>query len=359
LGKRYDIAALLPPYRYNEVTEWPATRHIVVRFMFRGSQSVQSFQPGSKLRFFVFQAVVLVFFAVVAAQTPAQTSSPAATTTSLAIATQDSSGRTQATFDVNVVSPNGAPTGTVSVMKGDYSLGSAVLDANGHAKLSVDALPSGTQKITAVYNGDNAHAASSSLMKPLDSTTSGVADYTIQALSTSFSIAPGDTASTTVTVTPENGFNQFVSFSCSGLPPVSSCVFTPATVSTAAGTAISATLTIQTTALSGSTGSKASLVPAKPSGLFYALAFPGVLALVGIGGVRKRRHFAGQLLCMALLLGASLGLTACSQRYDYFHHGPGVNTGTPAGTYPITVTASSDNGLAETSHTLTLTLTIQ
>jgi hypothetical protein len=101
------------------------------------------------------------------------------------------------------------------------------------------------------------------------------------------------------------------------------------------------------------------MVPQKHSGLLYALAFPGVLALVGIGGLRKRWHFAGRLLCMALLFAASLGLTACSQRYDYFHHGPGVNTGTPSGTYPITVTASSDNGLAETTHTISLTLTIQ
>lgn len=327
-------------------------------FICRGSQSVQSFQAGSKFRLFIFQAVVLAFFAfVVSAQAPAQTAKLATTTTSLAVTTQDSGVRTQAIFDVAVGSQGDVPTGTVSLMEGDKSLGSAVLDADGHATISVDALPSGSQKIVAFYNGDSTHAVSNSSMKAVASDTSGIADYTLAADSTSLSVTAGGTATTTLRVTPENGFSQYVSFSCSGLPAVSSCLFTPATVSTANATSASATLAITTTATSGA--ASAQLSPKQPSGLFYALAVPGVLALIGLGGLRKRWHFATRLLGIALLLGVSLGLTACSARYGYFHHGPGVNTGTAAGTYTVTITSSSDNGISETTHSIPLTLTVK
>ncbi len=335
-------------------------RHLVrplCLFMCRGSQSVQSFQAGSKFRLFLFQAVVLAFFAIiVSAQAPAQTGKLATTTTSLAVSTQDNGTRTHATFEISVGSQGDVPTGTVSLMEGDLSLGSAVLDADGHATISVDALPSGTQKVVAVYNGDGAHASSTSLVNPVASATSGIADYTLTAASTSLSVSAGGAATTTITVTPENGFNQYVSFSCSGLPAISSCFFTPATVSTASGSAAPTTLTIQTTGVSGAT---AQLKPQQPSALFYALTVPGVLALVGLGGLRKRWHFSSRLLGTALLLFVGLGLTACSARYSYLHHGPGLNTGTPAGAYTVTITSSSDNGITETAHSLTLTLTVK
>ena len=38
-------------------------------------------------------------------------------------------------------------------------------------------------------------------------------------------------------------------------------------------------------------------------------------------------------------------MTACSQRYNYLNHGPPGNTGTPAGSYIITVEAQSSTGV--------------
>jgi hypothetical protein len=316
---------------------------------------VQSFQSGSKFRSLIFRVAILAFFAI-SAYAPAQTEQQlAATTTKLAVSTQDSGARTKATFDISVASSAAVPGGTVTLVDGKSQLGSAVLDANGHATLTVNALPAGTQQGVAVYNGETLHSASTSTTTPLASATTGVADYTLAATSTSLSVTSGQTAVTTLTVTPENGFNQTVSFSCTGLPSVSTCTFTPSTVSTTAGTAVSSTLYIQTTAVSG-----AHLNPLKDSGLYYALALPGVLALLGLGKMGKRFPVAGRTLSLALLLGISMfGMTACAARYNYFHHGPGVNTGTPAGTYTVTVTSSSDNGISETAHQIQLTLTVK
>ncbi len=94
--------------------------------------------------------------------------------------------------------------------------------------------------------------------------------------------------------------------------------------------------------------------------LAYAMLFPGVLALVGIGALRKRGGNSFRLFGVVLLLLASVsGLTACSQRYSYLHHPPTANAGTPPGNYPITLTAYSNNGGQVTSHSLQLTLTVK
>jgi hypothetical protein len=62
---------------------------------------------------------------------------------------------------------------------------------------------------------------------------------------------------------------------------------------------------------------------------------------------------------VALLAACSLGLSACSQRYDYLKHPPSANTGIAAGTYNITIAAYSNNGASVTSHTINVALTVK
>ena len=53
-----------------------------------------------------------------------------------------------------------------------------------------------------------------------------------------------------------------------------------------------------------------------------------------------------------------LGTTACAARYNYFHHPPTYNGGTPLGSYTITVTAQTSNGVTATEHSVPLALTV-
>ena len=41
----------------------------------------------------------------------------------------------------------------------------------------------------------------------------------------------------------------------------------------------------------------------------------------------------------------TLGTTACNPLYNYYNHGPVPNPATPSGTYTVTVTAQSSNGV--------------
>jgi hypothetical protein len=74
-------------------------------------------------------------------------------------------------------------------------------------------------------------------------------DFSVAASPASLSVTAGQSGTIAISVTPLNGFNSAVSFSCSGLPLGASCNFSPATV-TPSGAAASTMLTVTTTATS-------------------------------------------------------------------------------------------------------------
>jgi len=307
-----------------------------------------------------------------------------ATHTDLSVSTSEGPTRTQATFTVQVTSvqvtgaPSGGaessaiPGGSVSFMDGGRSIGAALLDSDGRATLTVDALPVGLRQITAVYEGDAGHTLSTSLPAAVHSEASGAQGFTLSAAPTSLSVVTGDTVSTVITATPENGFNQAVSLSCSGVPYVSiACTFTPSPVtpgpitSTAPnGTPAVSTLTIATQAPSGSKLQDPGHGPKRGIETAYALMVPGSLALAGLGLTRKRGIYgkyaaAARMTGLLVLLAAvSLGLGACSQRYKYFHRPPAGNPGTPVGAYTVVVSGITGTGSVLYTGTVNVTLKV-
>ena len=79
----------------------------------------------------------------------------------------------------------------------------------------------------------------------------------------------------------------------------------------------------------------------------YAFIFPALFGLAGLGA-RKRRAWRNLALGVLAFAGA-MGMTACSQRYNYLNHGPPGNPGTPTGNYTITVQAQSSTGSQTTT----------
>lgn len=262
------------------------------------------------------------------------------------------------TLSVTVKDPTGAPVtdGTVSFLSNGQSLGSAIVQPDGTATLVLDKLPSSAKQITAVYSGSERHAASTS-SAAIQANTSAPPDFSVTANVSSLNLTAGQFGTVILTITPENGFTQSVTLAISGLPFGTTSVFTPSIVTPPLTTS---TLQIQTTANSKSSQLQGAPLSGKGSHLAYAMLFPGVLALLGIGALGKRGNNGIRLLGLLVLFVASVsGLTACSQRYDYLHHPPAENTGTPPGTYPVTVTAYSNNGGEVTTHTLSLTMTVK
>jgi subtilase family serine protease len=146
---------------------------------------------------------------------------PLATTTTLAASpTQATQGdAVTLTATVSPASGTTAPTGTVSFNNGSTLLGTASL-SNGTATLITSTLPIGSDSITANYAATAIYTASTSAAVSVTIAAIPVPNFTIAATSSTLTVSGGSAATTTLTVTPVNGFDQALSFTCTGLPVV-------------------------------------------------------------------------------------------------------------------------------------------
>ena len=176
-------------------------------------------------------------------------------------------------------------------------------------------------------------------------------DFTVSGFSATAS-APGQPATSQIVLESIAGFSGTVALTCKAASASAqiSCSLNPAsvTVSTTGGTS---TMTISTTAPHVLSGTSAS---ARPHGLGWLAAGSSVL-LAGIffagGPTRRRRYLAGFGLMLMVFFAAGLGCGGGSSS-----GGSSQNAGTPAGTYSITVTATSGSSL---THTASVALIVQ
>ena len=306
----------------------------------------------------------MLFLGMVAGAATAENT--AATQTTLTVAADNAGSRTRATLTAHVSAhQTGSPSGVVNFRSGETDLGSAFLDGEGNASLQTDILPAGTHQVVATYQGHSAYQSSTSEIEHLQANVSTVAGFTVAATPTSLSTAVGGFVSSVVTVTPVNGFNAYVSLSCTGLPINATCIFTPVNVPAACITSASGaqTCTPGTSVMQIQTQTPSPLTEVRPgddNGIRrYAFVFPAVFGLAGLG-LSRRRAWRNLLLAMLVFSGA-MGMTACSERYNYLNHGPPGNPGTPVGNYTITIQAQSSIGAQITTPPtlpqITLTLT--
>jgi hypothetical protein len=306
----------------------------------------------------------------------------ARTETTLAVTAGGTAGQTHAT--VSVTEDNGAPaSGIVAIEEGGRQLASVALNSSGQADTTID-LPSGAHTLSAVYLGDATLQSSVSRPQTTTTTTSTTPDFqvAVSSLQPSSTLAAGSAGTALVTVTPVNNAAltapMFITLSCSGLPDQASCTFTPTTVeivattptSCAAGSPASAcpptsSIVVQTqgpgTAGHGATSMLGPTGPGRgPTHMEWALLFPGILGLGGLAwGTRRRRWLSRILVLAAVGVMTVMGTTACNPQYHYYHNGQPVNLPTPAGSYTVTVTAQSSNGITAITHSTPLAMTVQ
>lgn len=286
----------------------------------------------------------------------------AATQTTLAAETRDAAGHTQGVLEIGVTAEDGEPaTGAVVIEDNGKQLAGAALNADGRAKLTVD-LAEGEHSLRAVYQGDAAHQGSRSEATDVHAEASTTPDFSISVSPASVTLPLGESGSIVASIKPINNTlltaPMFVTLSCQGLPDESSCTFTPENIeilqtscTSTAPCPIKSTMVVQTQLGTGSAAVKRS------STVGWAILIPGTLALIGLGW--RRKGFAKLSLLAVVGLVATMGMTACNPRYSYFNHGPPHNPATPAGTYTLTVTAQSNNGVTAINHTATMVLTVQ
>lgn len=303
------------------------------------------------------------------------------TQTTLKLDARGLAGASQTTATVSVFGADGQPaTGVVNFDDGNRQLAEAVLKS-GEAT-AVLTLASGAHSLRAVYAGDVAHAASASDNTQVQtlatsSTTPGF-QLSLAAVSPSslpMTLTAGNSGTVTVTVAPVNNASltapMFVTLSCSGLPTLASCSFSPADVEIQPSTPASCTSgspasacppTSQMVISTQAQGTSELNKPAERNGrpISFALLLPGMLGLGGLAWGARRRRWLQRLALVALVgLVSTLGMTACNPYYYYYNHGPTPTPATPSGTYTVTVTAQSTTGVTAISNSTTMVLTVK
>jgi subtilase family serine protease len=179
------------------------------------------------------------------------------------------------------------------------------------------------------------------------SSTTPPPNFTLSVGASTLQVTPGQTGTATITVT---GTHPALTFTCSETTALSSsgsqCTITPS-IPTSAN---SASLTISTIAPT------AQLHPPLGTGrgIFYAALLPGLFGIVFTAGSRKRAARGLRFLSLIVVLGFStLWLASCSSNSSSTK-----NPGTPAGSYVVTVNATT-GGTNPVTATTPVTLVVQ
>lgn len=184
--------------------------------------------------------------------------------------------------------------------------------------------------------------------------SASVNDFTLSVAPATATVVAGAPATFQITVSATGAIPTAISLSCSsGLPSPGTCNFigTNPIANISAGGAVSRSLVINTTARITTTSR---LWPKGGAKIFYALSLPlfGFTFLgITFGGISRRRRLMmtalGVGFFVLILLQAGCGSKGSTT----------LTTGTPAGTYNVTVSAASGTG--NVTHTSVITLTVQ
>jgi hypothetical protein len=254
----------------------------------------------------------------------------------------------------------GTPVGSVTFIDSGQNLAGVTL-VNGIASFTTSTLAVGSHTIQVSYPGN--YVGQSQTSAPTTLTITGASDFSLSLSSPTATVTHGSAASTTISLTPLNGFSAATSLTCTGAPANSTCSISSSSL-TPAGAAATATLTLQTSVQSASlTHGRSPLNPGASTPILAGTLPLGLFALlsvcrqrVGSPTARPRHLICGGSFFLAITLLAGLvSVVGCGGSTSYGGSAGPQTLYPAAGTYPLTVTATSGT----TMRTATFTVTIQ
>jgi hypothetical protein len=220
------------------------------------------------------------------------------------------------------------------------ALNPAVIPPSGKSRLTVTNLRAvEADSVRVVVN------AVSEFRLESEAVTVQLADFAFTSAPDSASVAAGQTANYALTVRPVNGLSGPLSLACSGAPRGAHCTVTPSSFTLDGTSLVPVTLQVTTTGRAAAPGAPFGLPPLTGR---WGLTLLGLLAmlLAAALGSRRRRLTAALLAGTLLML---LGWAACGVGGGSMNFN---SSGTPAGTYKLTVTGTYANVPGSTPSTL-------
>lgn len=179
--------------------------------------------------------------------------------------------------------------------------------------------------------------------------------------STSASVAPGQSATYTLSLAGLNGYSNTVTFTCLGAPSNSSCTVSPSIVAVGSATT-KITVTVTTTAAQASAPPACLLPPEPPlsptASTVIALALALAAMAWGAAQYNDRNLWHSRSAILALAAGLLLTVTLAGCGGAGPSRGSPPVSGTPSGTYTLNVQGTASVGTGGLSHYVDLTLNV-
>lgn len=257
-------------------------------------------------------------------------------------------------LSVSIGDVGGAPLNISSItVTGDFTKMSACstsLTPGATCNLDLQFRPTATGNRTGTLTvNDNAAGSPHSV-----ALTGNGTDFSISAASgasTSATVKAGQTATYVLNFAPTSGFSGTLTLTCSGAPSRAFCIVSPSALPMNGILSATTTVTVTTTAPSLAPPLQPPW-PSPPVGspvwmraLLWLLALMLLTILVEQRPRRQRVGFAFACLCLCAVMSAACGGGGSTVRQP----------GTPPGTYPLTISASSNGAIRTFALTLTVT----
>jgi hypothetical protein len=259
------------------------------------------------------------------------------------------------TFTATVTLASGAatpvPSGIVTFLDGNITLGTGALNASGVAAFTTSSLTVGSHTITATASGSTVTGPSSvTLTQVVDALPPpGSVNFKITVTPSPVSVGVGNAAVLLVTVTPLNGFTETINLGCSNLPTEAACAFAAGSFASGGG---STQLLLSTMAPHSCGSAQPYFTGSNGGGRFggwgvTGFALPALAGLVAIF-LPGRRRWLRALVALVAVAGA-LQMSGCSTCTDL---------GTRPNTYTVQVYGSAAATSEVESQSVTLNVTI-
>ena len=306
--------------------------------------------------------------AVLAGGFSVTTSALLATTVTLTPADTSVTSGTSVTLTATVASADGTPTGSVQFAVDGTAAGDAVAVSGSTATYSFSSTQTGSHIISATYAGNSTYATSYAVGTVTVTAAAATGTGTFALAGTSVTAMVGGSATSTITVTPANGYAGTVAFTVAATDTALNTYgcYDISNATVTAGAAATTTLTLYTSEAACSTTTSAqgrklhrfggSVAEAGSKGMpASAPALP--LSLAAMGGalflIAARRRSPIWMAVLLIVIGSGISMTSigCGSSSST------VSADVPAGSYTLTVTGTDTTSAAITAST-TVELTV-